>query len=93
MCNIENESVENVFAMALQQKLKNKIVGKIFVKCTSTDALYIQITAADGLEYVTHLTNFTDRVLNGLSAEYAAYEVFGDYKKFIMEQIASKYFY
>lgn len=93
MCNIENESVENVFAMALQQKLKTKIAGKIFVKCTSTDALYVQITAMDDLVYTTHLGDFTNRVLNGWSADYAAYEVFSEYKQFVMEQIASKYFY
>lgn len=93
MCIIENENCETVFTIALQQKLKNKIVGKIFVRYVSTDSIYVQITTEDGLDYKTHLNNFTERVLNGWSAEYAAYEIFSEYKKFIMEQITSKYFY
>lgn len=84
---------ERLFAMNLQQKLKTKIVGKIFVTATKDDALYIQITNSDNLEFKTYLKNFTERMLNGWSSDYAAYEVVQQYTDFVIDQMKSKYFY
>lgn len=93
MYEFENENCETVFTTALQQKLKTKIVGKIFVRYVSTDSIYVQIRTEDDLEYKTYLNDFTKRVLNGWSADYAAYEVLVEYRKFIMEKVTKKYFY
>lgn len=93
MYEFENENCEILFAMKLQQVLKTKIVGKIFVRCVQDNSLYIQIKTIDNLEYRTCLNDFKERVLNGWTTEYAAYEVLADYKKFIIKQMMEKYFY
>ena len=77
---------EYLFATTLHQKLREKIIGKIFVKVTTDDALLIKIESLGGLEYKTYIENFSTRIFNGWSTDYAAYEVVNDYKKFVMDR-------
>lgn len=81
---------EYVFATNLHEKLKGQIRGRIFVKVVSDDRLYVSIQrdVADKV-FNLYINNFSDRILNGWSTDYAAYEIRQDYRKFIMK----KYFY
>lgn len=76
---------EYIFALALHSELKNKIQGGIFVNVYK-DSLWVKITHECGIIYETPLvSDFSNRVLNGCSAEYAAYEVLKLYRRFIKD--------
>lgn len=77
---------EYLFATTLQQRLKEKIVGKIFIKVTLHDELFIKIDTLGGLEYKLFINDFSNKILNGWTTEYAAYEVITQYKRFINER-------
>lgn len=67
---------EYLFSMNLQAKLKEKIQG----------AIYVKVTRRDGNNFDVSFTDFANRMLNGLTTDYAAYEVVQKYKKFVMTQ-------
>lgn len=79
---------EYLFATSLHQKLREKIVGKIFVKVTQKDELFVKIESYGGLEYRFYRSNFSESLLNGYTTDFAAYEVVIEFKKFI----TNKYF-
>lgn len=72
---------EYLFSMNLQAKLKEKIQGAIYVKVNENDSLVIKVTRRD-----MSFTDFANRMLNGLTTDYTAYEVVQKYKKFVMTQ-------
>ena len=74
-----------LFETNLHAKLRKDIIGKIFVKVNKNDSLVVRIET-DGLKFDISITNFSDRILNGYSTEYAAYEVKKRYKTFIMKK-------
>lgn len=75
-----------LFERALHEKLREGIVGKIFVKVKQNDNLIIKIESDGGIKFDMSITNFSDRIVNGYSTEYAAYEVKKRYKAFIMQR-------
>lgn len=75
-----------LFATSLHTKLKEKITGKIFVRVTKEDALFVRIESYGDITYKCYLENFSDRILNGLSSDYVAYEVVKDFKDFILSK-------
>lgn len=77
---------EYLFSMNLQAKLKEKIQGAIYVKVNENDSLVIKVTRRDGNNFDVSFTDFANRMLNGLTTDYAAYEVIQKYKKFVMTQ-------
>lgn len=77
---------EYLFVQLLHQKLKNKIVGKVFVKVNAKDELFVEIQSYGDLTYRLYLGHFSERLLNGWSTEYAVYEIMKQYKMFIMER-------
>lgn len=77
---------EYLFSMNLQAKLKGKIQGAIYVKVNKNDSLVIKVTRRDGNNFDMSFTDFANRMLNGLTTDYAAYEVVQKYKKFVMTQ-------
>lgn len=77
---------EYLFSMNLQAKLKDKIQGAIFVKVNENDSLVIKIMRQDGNNFDVSFTDFSNRMLNGFSTDYAAYEVTKKYQKFVMKQ-------
>lgn len=79
---------EYLFTTTLHQKLREKIVGKIFVKVTRNDELFVKIESYGGLEYRFYRSNFSESIVNGYTTDFAAYEVVTEFKKFIM----NKYF-
>lgn len=77
---------EYLFSMNLQAKLKEKIQGAIYVKVNKNDSLVIKITRRDENNFDMSFTDFSNRMLNGFSTDYAAYEVQKKYQKFVMKQ-------
>lgn len=50
------------------------------------DSLVIKVTRRDGNNFDMSVTDFANRMLNGLTTDYTAYEVVQKYKKFVMTQ-------
>lgn len=77
---------EYLFSMNLQAKLKEKIQGAIYVKVNENDSLVIKVTRRDGNNFDMSFIDFANRMLNGLTTVYAAYEVTKKYREFVMKQ-------
>lgn len=65
---------EYLFSTNLHAKLKERIQGGIFVKVNENDSLVIKITRRDENNFDMSFTDFSNRMLNGFSTDYAAYE-------------------
>ena len=77
---------ERLFSTNLRDKLKGAIKGSVFVKVNENDSLVVEIKRKDGNNFSVSFTDFSNRVLNGFTTEYAAYEVVKKYKKFVTSQ-------
>ncbi len=77
---------ECLFSTNLYAKLKERIQGGIFVKVNENDSLVVAIKRNDGNNFDMSFTDFSNRMLNGFSTDYAAYEVQKKYQKFVMKQ-------
>ena len=76
---------EYLFSTTLQRKLKPRIIGNIFVKVTRNNELLVVISK-DGEELFKHFyENFSEKILNGYTTDYAVYEIVRDYRKCILE--------
>lgn len=84
---------EQLFSMAVQQKLKRKIVAKIFVTVRWNDELLVIIEREDELKFRLSIGNFSEKLINGLTSDYMAYEIFKQYREFLIERMENKYFY
>ena len=74
---------EYLFIANLHSKLKLLIDGSIFVKVTHDDRLYVEIKRLD-LTYRGYIVNdFSERIKNGYTTDYAVYEIVKEYKEFI----------
>lgn len=69
---------EYLFSMNLQAKL--------YVKVNENDSLVIKVTRRDENNFDMSFTDFANKMLNGLTTDYTAYEVIQKYKKFVMTQ-------
>lgn len=74
---------EYLFATTLHEKLKEKIIGRIFCKVNTMDQLYVTITTYGDVKYETSVEDFSKKVLNGWTTDYAAYEITEQYRKSI----------
>ena len=77
---------EYLFSTALHTKLKELIQGGIFVKVTWDDILIVKIKRQDGNNFEYSFENFSKRILNGFTTDYAAYEVESEYRRFVLKQ-------
>lgn len=77
---------EYLFTTNLHSKLKGTIKGSIFVKVNENDSLIVEIKRRDGNNFGVSFTDFSNRIVNGFTTEYAVYEVVRKYKKFVMSQ-------
>lgn len=84
---------EQLFSMAVQQKLKKRIIAKIFVKVTWNDELLVIIEREDELKFKLSIGNITEKIVNGLTSDYMAYQIFKQYREFLIERMENKYFY
>lgn len=73
---------EYIFSIALQSKLKEAINASIFVNVFK-DQLTVQIKTRFGLDYDTAINNFSEKILNGYSSDYAAYQIVKEYRSYI----------
>ena len=71
---------EYIFSTLLHKKLKEKIVGHIYV-AVRNDILITEI------KIDISINDFANKLVNGYSTDYAAYEIAKEYKK----KILSKY--
>ena len=76
---------ENLYATALHQKLKEKIIGKVYVKITTKDVLHIDITSKGDIKFNMDFDGFSKMFINGWSTDRAADEVYRAYKEFIFK--------
>lgn len=76
---------EHLYATTLHQKLKEKIIGKIYVKITTEDVLHIDITGKGNLKFNIDFDKFSQRFMDGWSTDLAANDVVNAYKKKILE--------
>lgn len=77
------------FAVTLAQKLKQKIVGGIHVCITDNDVLVVKVIRDDIVDCTIRVHNFSERIRNGWTTDYAMHEIVSDYKRCIMK----RYFY
>ena len=75
-----------VFSTNLHAKLKEKVVGKAFVRLTYNDELYIRIESFGNIRYETRFVKFSEQLVNGVSTDYIAYQVIEEYKKNIIKK-------
>lgn len=74
---------EYLFVTNLHIKLKHVIDAAIFVKVTHDDQLYVEIKRFD-LVFRGYICNdFSERIRNGYTTDYAVYEIVKEYKEFI----------
>ena len=77
-----NDELKYLFSVALHEKLKRKIKGKIFCKVYG-EKLIITIEKIGGITYTMTIHDFSDKVLNGYTTDYALYEILKEYHSFI----------
>lgn len=76
-----------VFSKALREKLKGKIYAGVFVRSTDDNTLEITIARNDEkLVFKNVIDGFSNKMLNGYSTDYAAYETLEKYKRFILNR-------
>lgn len=74
--------IERIFAQNLKAKLLEKIYGRLCVRIFK-DEVHVYIECWSDIDCEIVLTDFTNRVINGWSTDYAAYEVLEQYKKVV----------
>lgn len=79
------QDYEFLFSKNLHEKLKEKIIGKVWVKCYH-DELHVKIIPGRGLEFEFTMDDFQNRILNGLSSDYIVYDVLREYKSYIFSE-------
>ncbi len=81
---------EYLIAMNLHAKLKEKIVGKIYV-IVRDDKLYVRIDSFENLTWDLSIPNFSQMVLNGFSIECVADDIANKFKKYVIKKTVNKY--
>lgn len=77
---------EYLFQTNLHAKIREKVIGKVFVKVNQDDVLIVKIESFGNLKFETSIDNFSKRILNGYSTDYAAYEIVKRYTSYIMKR-------
>ena len=77
---------EYLFETGLHAKIRERVIGKVFVKVNREDVLIVKIESFGGLKFETSIDNFSSRILNSYSTDYAAYEVVKQYKSYMMKK-------
>lgn len=81
-CQITNACLVTIYTKNSKESFK----GGIFVKVNENDSLVVEIKRKDGNNFGVSFTDFSNRILNGFTTEYAVYEVTRKYRKYVMEQ-------
>ena len=80
---------EYIFSTLLHKKLKEKIVGRIYV-AVRNDILITEIDTIGGIKIDISINDFANKLVNGYSTDYAAYEIAKEYKKRYCHSISNK---
>lgn len=75
-----------IFSTILHEKLKEKINGRVFVRVVSEDKLLVVINSYGDIEFKVFINDFSEKVLYGLSTDYAVYEIMKQYRRFVMNK-------
>lgn len=82
-----------LFSKILHTKLKEKVYAGVHVKSTPDDKLEIIIArTSENLVFTMYIDDFSTKLLNGYSTDYAVYEILEKYKRFIANITMKKYF-
>ena len=81
---------EYLIAMNLHAKLKEKVVGKIYVTVRD-DKLYVRIDSFENLTWDLSIPNFSQMVLKGFSIECIADDIANKFKKYVIKKTVNKY--
>ena len=81
----ELRELDQIFAYNLQQKLKDQIYGKVYVKVIDEE-IYISVACYSDIRFEATISNFFEKILNGYTTDYACYEVMRQYRNFVMEK-------
>ena len=84
-CDYEYLFQTNLHAK-IREKVIGKVIGKVFVKVNQDDVLVVKIESFGNLKFETSIDDFSKRILNGYSTDYAAYEIVKRYKSYIMKR-------
>ncbi len=87
------ENYKQLFSMTLQQKLKYRIKGNIYVKVTLDDALLVVISQEGETIFKKFINNISDKIQNGLTTDYCVYEVMKEYRQVVIDIAVERYFY
>ena len=79
---------EFVFMIKLHEKLKEKIVGRVFLKMTPHDEMYVNIRRLDGFDFDMYIKDFSTKILHGYSTDEAVSTICKEYR----DQVLRKYF-
>ncbi len=74
---------EQLFAMNLHQKLRERVKGKVFCVVNQNNILVVKIKSRGDWKFSMEFDNFSDRFLNGFTTDYAMYDILSKYRKFI----------
>lgn len=76
---------EKMFTEKLQQALKDKIYGKVFVNIKN-DQIYVHIKCWNDIDYECYIDDFANKFINGLNSEYVCYMILQAYRKFVVQR-------
>lgn len=75
-----------IFAKYLREKIHLKVWHeRIFIARTYDDDLFVQIVLKNGLTFETSIPDISDKIVNGYTTDYAAYEILQKLKRFIIK--------
>ena len=79
------QDYEYLFSKELHRRLKEKVKGKVWVKIYQNE-LHVTIKIFEcELKYEFVEEDLSNKILNGLSSDYAVYTIMKDYHKFVNE--------
>ena len=83
-----------LFSKTLHKKLKDKVRAGVHVKSTPDDKLEIIIArTSENLIFTMYIDDFSTRLLNGYSTDYATYEIIEKYRRFNNKYYRKKILY
>lgn len=77
---------EFLFTTKLHEKLKEVIIGSVFVRVVYGDKLYIKIESLGGIVFSLYIEDFSPKIRNGLTTDDVAHEVVSKYKKYVLNK-------
>ncbi len=81
------EEYESLFCMALHNRLKEKLIGKVYCEVNESDQLYVSITSYQNVKWEYRLDNFSRRIqLVQITSDGVANDIIKKYKGIILRK-------